>query len=121
MDVSLLVYQPLNYITVTLATAQLETKEYTVDDLKDVIYSRTSLQRHSFWIALPSTGDSRVWEVPHTCTLEDLVLYYINSRRLRVLGPPHECSREETPFPNDLYILSLPDYTMMLSVNFDFP
>ena len=40
LDISLLVYQPLDYITVTLDTLQLETKEYTVDDLKDVIYSR---------------------------------------------------------------------------------
>ena len=40
LDVSLLVYQPLNYITVTLDRQQLDTKEYTVDDLKDVIYSR---------------------------------------------------------------------------------
>ena len=29
LDISLLVYQPLNYITVTLTTAQIETKEYT--------------------------------------------------------------------------------------------
>ena len=50
-------------------------------------------------MALPSTGDSRVWEVPHTCTLEDLVLYYVNSPRLPVLGPSHEYSRENTPFP----------------------
>ena len=94
LDISLLVYQPLNYITVTLDTAQLATKEYTVDDLKDVIYSRTA-----FWMALPSTGDSRVWEVRHTCILEGLVLYYVNSRRLRVLGIPHEYSRDATPFP----------------------
>ena len=40
LDVSLLLYQALNYITATLDTLQLETKEYTVDDLKDVIYSR---------------------------------------------------------------------------------
>ena len=50
-------------------------------------------------MALPSTGDSRVWEVPHTCALEDLVLYYVNSRRLRVLGTSHEYSRESTHFP----------------------
>ena len=42
LDVSLLVYQPLNYITVTLDWRQIDTKEYTVDDLKDVIYSPTS-------------------------------------------------------------------------------
>ena len=40
VDISLLVYQPLNYITVTLDTQQIDAKEYTVDDLKDVIYSR---------------------------------------------------------------------------------
>ena len=83
LDISLLVYQPLNYITVTLDTHQLETKEYTVDDLKDVIYPRLGQQRTAFWMALPSTGDSRVWEVPHTCALKDLVLYYVNSRRIR--------------------------------------
>ena len=100
LDISLLVYQPLNYITVTLDTSQLETKEYTVDDLKDVIYSRIGQQRTSFWMALPSTGDSRVWEVPHTSTLEDLVLYYVNSRQLRVLGIPHEYSRDAIPCPS---------------------
>ena len=99
LDISLLVYQPLNYITVTLDTLQLETKEYTVDDLKDVIYSRVGQQRTAFWMALPSTDDSRVWEVPHTCTLEDLVLYYVNSRQLRVLGVPHEYPRDANPFP----------------------
>ena len=52
LDISLLVYQPLNYITVTLDTHQLETKEYTVDDLKDVIYSRLGQQRAAFWMAL---------------------------------------------------------------------
>ena len=66
LDISLLVYQPLNYITVTLTTAQIETKECTVDNLKDVIFSRLGQQRTAFWMALPSTGDSRVWEVPHT-------------------------------------------------------
>ena len=99
LDISLLAYQPLNYITVTLDTSQLETKEYTVDDLKDVIYSRIGQQRTSFWMALPSTGDSTVWEVPRTCALEDLVLYCVNSRRLRVLGIPHEYSRDAIPFP----------------------
>ena len=99
LDISLLVYQPLNYITVTLDTHQLETKEYTVDDLKDVIYSRLGQQRAAFWMALPSTGDSRVWEVPHTCTLEDLVLYYVNSRRIRPLGIANEFPRDPTPFP----------------------
>ena len=86
LDISLLVYQPLNYIALTLTAAQIKTKEYTVDDLKDVIFSRLGQQRTSFWMALPSTGDSRVWEVPHTCTLEDLVLYCVNSRRLRPIG-----------------------------------
>ena len=99
LDISLLVYQPLNYITVTLDTLQLETKEYTVDDLKDMIYSRLGQQRTAFWMALPSTGDSRVWEVPHTCTLEDLVLYYVNSQRIRPLGIANEYPRESTPFP----------------------
>ena len=76
-------------ITVTLTTAQIETKEHTVDDLKDVIFSRLGQQRTAFWMALPSTGDSRVWEVPHTCTLEDLVLSYVNSRRIRLFGTQH--------------------------------
>ena len=97
-------HQPLGLSTAQLYhchpyTPQLETKEYTVDDLKDVIYSRIGQQRTSFWMALPSTGNSRVWEVPHTCTLKDLALYYVNSRRLRVLGIPHEYSRHATPFP----------------------
>ena len=84
----------------TLDTLQLETKEYTVDDLKDVIYSRVGQQRAAFWMALPSTGDSRVWEVPHSCALENLVLFiYVNSRRLRVLGIANEYSRDSTPFP----------------------
>ena len=80
----------------TLNTAQIE----TVEGLKDVIYSRLGQQPTAFWMALPSTGDSRVWEVPHTCTLEDLVLYYVNSRRLHVLGLPHMYPRESTPFPH---------------------
>ena len=42
----------------TLSTTQIETKEYTVDDLKDVIFSRLGQQRASFWVALPSTRDS---------------------------------------------------------------
>ena len=96
LDISLLVYQPLNYITVTLDTHQLETKEYTVDDLKDVIYSCLGQQRPAFWMALPSTG---VWEVLHTCTLEDLVLYYVNSQRIRPLGIANEFPRDSTPFP----------------------
>ena len=99
LDVSLLVYQPLNYITVTLDWQQIDTKEYTVDDLKDVIYSRLGQHRTAFWMALPSTGDSRVWEVPHTCTLEDLVLYFINSRRVRPQGLSTEYPRESVPFP----------------------
>ena len=99
LDVSLLVYQPLNYIHVTLDRRQIDTKEYTVDDLKDVIYSHLGQHRTAFWMALPSTGDSRVWEVPHTCTLEDLVLYFINSRRVRPLGLSAEYPRESVPFP----------------------
>ena len=47
LDISLLVYQPLNYITVTPDWQQIDTKECTVDDLKDVIYSRLGLQRLS--------------------------------------------------------------------------
>ena len=99
LDISLLVYQPLNYITVTLDKQQIDTKEYTVDDLKDVIFSRVGQHRTAFWMALPSTGDSRIWEVPHTCTLEDLVLYYVNSRRLRPLGIATEYPRDSIPFP----------------------
>ena len=99
LDVRLLVYQPLDYITVTLDKRQIDTKEYTVDDLKDVIYSRLGQHRTAFWMALPSTGDSRVWEVPHTCTLEDLVLYFVNSRRVRPLGLATEYPRESVPFP----------------------
>ena len=99
LDVSLLVYQPLNYITVTLDRQQIDTKEYTVDDLKDVIYSRLGQHRTACWMALPSTGDSRVWEVPHTYTLEDLVLYFINSRRVRPQGLSTEYPRESVPFP----------------------
>ena len=99
LDISLLVYQPLNYITVTLDWHQLDTKEYTVDDLKHVIYSRLGQERTKFWMALPSTGDSRVMEVPHTCTLEHLVLYYVNSRGIRLLGIGNEHPRESTSFP----------------------
>ena len=40
-----------------------------------------------------------IHEVPYTCTLEDLVLYYVNSKRLRPIGYIHEFSREGTPFP----------------------
>ena len=98
LDISLLVHQPLNYITVTLTADQIENVEYTVDDLKDVIFSRLGQNRSSFWMPLPS-GDSRVWEVPYTCTLENLVLYYVNSKRLRPIGYIHEFSREGTPFP----------------------
>ena len=64
-----------------------------------MIFSRLGQQRTAFWLALPSTGDSRVWEVPHTCALEDLVLYYVNSGRIRPVGINHEFSRESTPFP----------------------
>ena len=120
LDISLPVYQPLNYITVTLDRQQIETKECTVDDLKDVIYSRLGQHRTAFWMALPSTGDSRVWEVPHTCTLEDLVLYYVNSRRIRPLGIASEYPRDSTPSPFDLSTRSLLDYTMMPFVNFDY-
>ena len=98
LDISLLVHQPLNYITVTLTADQIENNEYTVDDLKDVIFSRLGQNRSSFWMALPSSGDSRVWEVPYTCTLENLVLYYVNSKCLRP-GYMHEFSREGTPLP----------------------
>ena len=66
LDISLLVHQHLNYITVTLTAAQIEDKECTVDDLKDVIFSRLGHNRTSFWMALPSSSDSRVWEVPYT-------------------------------------------------------
>ena len=96
LDVSLLVYQPLNYITVTLDWQQIDTKEYTVDDLKDVIYSRLGQHR-----------TARVWEVPHTCTLEDLVLYFVNSRRVFL-------------FPTDLSTQSLPAFMMTLLVNSDY-
>ena len=54
LDVSLLVHQPLHYITVTLTAGQIEDEEYTVDDLKDVIFSRLGQNRSSFWMALPS-------------------------------------------------------------------
>ena len=47
LDISLLVHQPLNYITVTLTADQIENKEYTVDDLKDVICSRLGQNRSS--------------------------------------------------------------------------
>ena len=50
-------------------------------------------------MALPSSGDSRVWEAPYTYTLEDLVLYCVNTRRLRPIGYIHEYSREHTPYP----------------------
>ena len=96
LDISLLVLQPLNYITVTLTAAQIEEKEYTVDDLKDVIFSRLGQNRSFFWMALPSSGGSQVWEVPYTCTLENLVMYYVNSKRLRPIGYNHEFSHEGT-------------------------
>lgn len=48
----------------------MEEKDYTVDDLKDVIFSRAGLPRTSFRMALPSSGDSRVWEAPYTLSLE---------------------------------------------------
>ena len=99
LDISLLVHQPVNYITVTLTAAQIEDKDYTVDDLKDVIFSRVGLSRTSFWMGLPSSGDSHVWEVPYTCFLEDLVLYYINSRRVRPIGYIDEYSRRDTLYP----------------------
>ena len=99
LDISLLAHQPLNYITVTETAAQIEDREYTVDDLKDVIFSRLGHSRTPFWMALPSSGDSRVWEAPYTCTLEDLALYYINSRHLRPIGCIHEYSRRDTPYP----------------------
>ena len=54
LDISLLVHQPLNYITVTLDAAQIADKEHTVDDLKDVTFSRLGQNRSSFWMALPS-------------------------------------------------------------------
>ena len=99
LDISLLAHQPLNYITVTETAAQIEDREYTVDDLKDVIFSRLGHSRTPFWMALPSSGDSRVWEAPYTCTLEDLALYYINSRCLRPIGYIHEYLRRDTPYP----------------------
>ena len=120
LDISLLVYQPLNYITVTLDWQQIDTKEYTVDDLKDVIYSRLGQNRTAFWMALPSTGDSRVWEVPHTCTLEDLVLYFVNSRRVRTLGSPLNTPATPFLFPIDLSTQSLPPYMMTRLVNSDY-
>ena len=73
-------------------------------------------------MALPSTGDSRVWEVPHTCTLEDLVLYYVNSRRIRPVGIANEYPRESIPFPYriDLFTLLPPASMMMLYANSDY-
>ena len=70
-------------------------------------------------MALPSTGDSRVWEVPHTCTLEDLVLYFFNSRRVRPQGLSAEYPLTPFPFLTDLSTRSLPVFMMMLLVNFD--
>ena len=37
--------------------------------------------------------------MPCTYTLENFVLYYVNSKRLRPIGYIHEFSREDTPFP----------------------
>ena len=113
LDISLLAHQPLNYITVTETAAQIEDREYTVDDLKDVIFSRLGHSRTPFWMALPSSGDSRVWEAPYTCTLEDLALYYINSRCLRPIGYIHEYLRRDTPYPYRPFILLRHVFTMM--------
>lgn len=113
LGISLLVYQLLKYITVTLTAAQIEDKEYTVDDLKDVIFSRIGHSRTSFWMALPSLGDSRVWETPYTCTLEDLVLYYVNSIRPRPIGYIREYSQRDTSYPYRRFIPLLLAFMMI--------
>ena len=119
LDISLLVYQPLNYITVTLDTQQIETKEHTVDDLKDVIYSRLGQHRTAFWMAPPSTGDSRVWEVP-------LAPLRTSSSTTSILdGSAPWGLLMNIPVipllsPIDLSTLSLPDYMMMPLVNSDY-
>ena len=119
LDVSLLVYQPLNYITVTLDCQQINTKEYTVDDLKDVIYSRLGQHRTAFWMALPSTGDSRVWKF-HTLA----PLKISSSTSSTHDGYVHRASPLNTPVNLSLFLIdlstqSLPVFMMMPLVNFD--
>ena len=58
--------------------------------------------------------------LPSTRALENLVLYYVNSKRLRPTGYIHEFSREGTAFPYRPSIVLRLVYMMMLSANSDY-
>ena len=113
LDVSLLVYQPLNYITVTLDWQQIDTKEYTVDDLKDVIYSRLGLHRTAFWMALPSTGDTPAPLKTSSSTLSTHAEYPL-------WDLPLNTPANLFLFPFDHSIQLLPAFMMMPLVNSDY-
>lgn len=76
----------LSIITVTLPISRIEETPYSVDDLKDVIYSRTGSPRSSFWLGTQALADHAVHQVPYTLSLEDLVFYYVNVRQARPSG-----------------------------------
>ena len=86
LDLHLLMRTPLHIITVTLPVSHIEDEPYSVDDLKDAIYSRTGLPRCSFWLGLPALQDYTISQVPYTLSLEDLVFYHINIRQTRPPG-----------------------------------
>ena len=120
LDVSLLVYQPLNYITVTLDWQQIDTKEYTVDDLKDVIYSRLGQHaRPSGWpfprLVIHEYGKS------HTLAPLKISSFTLSTHDRYV----HRASLLNIPvnpflFPTDLSIQSHPVFMMMPLVNSDY-
>ena len=77
---------PPRFITVTLPVTHIEDEPYSVDDLKDVIYSRAGLPRCSFWFGLPALQDYTVSQILYTVFLEDLVFYHINIHHARPPG-----------------------------------
>lgn len=88
LDLRLLLQTPLRIITVTLPVSHIEDEPYSVDDLKDVIYSRTGLPRCNFWLGTQALQDYTISQVHYTLSLEDLVFYYVNVRQTR--PPGHE-------------------------------
>ena len=86
LDLRLMLHTPPRLITVTLPVSHIEDEPYSVDDLKDVIYSRTGLPRCSFCLGLPALQDYTISQVPYTLSLEDLVFYHINIRQTRPPG-----------------------------------
>ena len=106
LDISLLVYQPLNYITVTLDTRQLETKEY-------MIYSRLGQQRTAFWMALPSTGDTPVHLKTSCSTTSTPDGFALWGSQMNITATP-------LLSPIDLFTLLLPAYMMMPYANSDY-